>query len=332
MNDRTRALALMSGGLDSILAARLLMDQDIEVTGLTFVSPFFGPEKGKSAARTLGIPLRIVDISDRFMLMLKTPRYGFGNNMNPCIDCHTLMVRISGEIMVDEGFDVIATGEVLGERPMSQNRQSLDNVARNSGFADYLLRPLSARLLAETRPEREGKIDRSRLLAISGRSRKPQISLAKHYGIIEYPQPAGGCLLTDPHYAGRLSELLQVTPTPDRAEIDVLAFGRHFRTASGLKIVVSRNADEGDRVVDARRPGDMVVSLEPLMGPIALIQGTPNEEDIRLAAGLCRYYSRYRHQAIAARGDAGETYTSIDAPFLVDDDFRQLLIDKRGRT
>lgn len=196
-----KAIALLSGGLDSILAVMLVRKQLIDVTGLAFTTPFFNAGKAKVAARQIGLPLIIEDITDEHLQMLKSPRYGYGKNMNPCIDCHTLMMKIAGRKMEEAGADFLITGEVLGQRPMSQTKQSLYVVAKNSGYADFILRPLSAQLLEPIKAEREGKIDRTRLLGISGRGRKEQIRMAQDFGIRDYPPPAGGCLLTDPIFS-----------------------------------------------------------------------------------------------------------------------------------
>ena len=194
-------VGLISGGLDSVLATRVLQDQDIRIIGVSFVTPFFGSEKAEKAAAMLDIDLKVIDITKIHLEVVKYPKYGYGKGMNPCIDCHALMFHEAGKVMEEEGADFLFSGEVLGERPMSQNRQSLMIVARRSGCEKLIIRPLSAKLLPETLPEREGKVNREKLLDIEGRSRKRQMELVDHYGITEYAQPAGGCLLTVPGYA-----------------------------------------------------------------------------------------------------------------------------------
>ncbi|MDP2736973.1 MAG: 7-cyano-7-deazaguanine synthase, partial [bacterium] len=196
----TKALVLLSGGLDSMLAARVLLDQGVEVTGLSFKSNFFGTIKAKKAAEQLGVELIEIDFSDEHLEMVKNPTHGYGKNMNPCIDCHALMLKRAKEIMVRDGFDFVATGEVLGQRPMSQHRDALDIVEKVSGLEGKLVRPLSAKLLNESEAEKQGKLIRNRLLDISGRSRQRQLELVKKYGIKEYASPGGGCLLTDPEF------------------------------------------------------------------------------------------------------------------------------------
>jgi tRNA U34 2-thiouridine synthase MnmA/TrmU len=191
--ETVRAVALFSGGLDSILAVQVVRLQGIDVQGVTFETPFFSARKARDAARQIDLPLRVVDFADEHLEMVKAPRYGYGKNMNPCIDCHALMLRKAGEIMEEMGAAFILTGEVLGQRPMSQGKQSLYVVAKNSGYLERVVRPLSALLLPETAPEREGKVDRERLLAIQGRGRKTQMQMAADMGITRYEAPAGGC-------------------------------------------------------------------------------------------------------------------------------------------
>jgi len=180
---KVNAIALFSGGLDSILAVKVIQEQDIDVLGITFVTPFFGAKKSIEAAKRIGLPLLTLNITEEHLVMLKAPKYGYGRNMNPCIDCHALMLKIAGEKMEELGADFLFTGEVLGQRPMSQGKQSLHVVAKNSGYNGYVLRPLSATLLPETIPETEGKVNRKRLLDIQGRGRKRQMEMAKNYGI-----------------------------------------------------------------------------------------------------------------------------------------------------
>jgi tRNA-specific 2-thiouridylase len=286
-----RALSLLSGGLDSLLAVKVLEEQGIRVTGVTFTSPFFGATNAEKGAAALRIELLVRDITDEIIALVKAPPHGFGRQMNPCIDCHALMVRKAGELMRGRGFDFVATGEVLGERPMSQNRQSLDTVARESGVGDLLLRPLSARLLSLTRPEREGLVDRERLLAIEGRSRRPQIELAGKYGITGYVQPAGGCLLTDPRFSARLSELLEMEPGAQAREMRLLTMGRHFRLPSGAKAIVGRDEGDNGRIAAAAGPGDLLIVSDVIPGPTLLLVRAKGEGDLELAARVCASFA-----------------------------------------
>ena len=204
-----KALALLSGGLDSILAVRVIMEQGIEVIGVCFVTPFFGPENARKAAGVLGVKLIEHDFTEEYFAMMKSPRYGFGGNMNPCIDCHGLMLKTAHSLLEKFDASFLITGEVLGERPMSQTRGGLNAVLKLSADRDLVLRPLSAKLLEPTKPEREGWADREKLHDFSGRGRKRQEELAQSFGIKDYPQPAGGCLLTEEKYSQRLKELIE---------------------------------------------------------------------------------------------------------------------------
>ena len=204
----TRALAMISGGLDSILAAKLIKDQGIDVIGICFRSYFFNEENALRMTKQIDIPLEVVDFSKEHFEMVKDPKNGWGKNMNPCIDCHAMMMRYSGELLKKFNADFIITGEILNQRPMSQNKRALEEVKKESGFSDKILRPLCAKVLEPTQMELDGIVDRERLLGISGRSRTEQMDLAKKWGIKDYPSPAGGCKLTEPNYAARLKDLV----------------------------------------------------------------------------------------------------------------------------
>jgi tRNA U34 2-thiouridine synthase MnmA/TrmU len=289
--DKTKALALLSGGLDSVLAVCTLMEQGIGVTGVTFASAFFGSERARRASEMLGIELIVEDISEEHLALVKDPPHGFGKCMNPCIDCHAMMVKKAFEMMRKLGLDLVATGEVLGERPMSQNRQSLDVVERESGAAGLLLRPLSARLLPPTRPELDGLVDRERLHAIEGRSRKPQMALAERYGIRHYEQPAGGCLLTDPRFSDRLRELIGVKPKADLFDVDLLKVGRHFRLPSGSKVIVGRDEEENKKMMSfAGSRGALLIS-DVVPGPVVFLDGDGGADDMREAAVICASFA-----------------------------------------
>jgi tRNA-specific 2-thiouridylase len=311
---KTKAIALFSGGLDSILAFKVIAEQGIEVLGVTFETPFFGAAKARMTAEKIGLPLVVLDITAEHLQMLRAPRYGFGRNMNPCIDCHTLMLRIAGRRMEEEGFDFVFTGEVLGERPMSQGKQSLYVVAKNAGYPDRILRPLSAQLLPETEPERSGKVDRNRLCDIRGRGRKRQMEMAVHYGITSYPPPAGGCFLTDPIFARRLRDLFSRHPEHRLRDIELLKVGRHFRLTDTTKVVVGRNAGDNGTIERLAEACDALIRVDQFPGPTVLVPGGGDEETRRLAAGLCARYSdapRNRKAAVHCLRDG------ITAPFTV---------------
>lgn len=287
--EKIKALGLLSGGLDSILAVKVVQEQGIEVTGLSFETPFFGPERARMAADKIGIPLIVLDITEIHLEMLKNPRYGYGKNMNPCIDCHALMLNCAGKKMQELGVDFLFTGEVLGQRPMSQNRNSLHIVAKNSGFEQFIVRPLSARLLPETLPEMEGKLDRSMLHDINGRGRKRQMEMAEKWGIDFYVNPAGGCLLTDPGFSHRLKDLFK-TGHYDIRDIKLLKSGRHFR-AGRDKIIAGRNKEDNATLRSLARQDDILITACDYPGTMVLVPYGGNEESVRLAASICARYS-----------------------------------------
>ena len=291
MTDKKRSLGLFSGGLDSMLAATVLREQGIAVAGVVFITPFFGAERARESAAHLGLPLIEQDITEVYYPLLINPPRGFGSQHNPCIDCHILMLREAATIMAAQGFNFLYTGEVLGQRPMSQHRGALNVVARESGCPELVLRPLSAKLLAPTRPELEGWVDRELLLDISGRGRKRQMELASRYGITNYPSPAGGCLLTDPGYAARLKELLTHTRKPSRRDLELLKWGRHFRLPGGVKVVVGRTHKENEAISLLLAPGDLVLRVQGYPGPLVLVPGASNLEGATEAAALTASYS-----------------------------------------
>ena len=286
-----KAIALFSGGLDSQLAAEVVRRQNIDVLCLTFETPFFSAEKAKVAARQINLPLVVENFTADHLVMLKSPRYGYGKNMNPCIDCHTLMLKFAGRKMEETGADFIITGEVLGQRPMSQGKQSLFVVAKNSGYPDYILRPLSALLLEPIKAELEGKIDRSRLLAIQGRGRKPQIQLAADFSIKNYAPPAGGCLLTDSMFTRRLRDLFSHEEDHQIRDIELLKYGRHFRINENCKIIVGRNSADNDALQALVNENDFVLFMSDFPGPQVVVPHCGDEEGLSIAASLCVRYS-----------------------------------------
>jgi len=285
-----RALSLLSGGLDSQLAVCVLREQGLEVAAVTFESPFFSADNARRAARQLDLPLQVIDFTDDIVALVRHPPHGFGAGLNPCIDCHARMLQRAGRLMQEQGFSFLSTGEVLNERPMSQTRASLATVARDSGFGEWILRPLSARRLPETRPEQLGWVDRSRLLALEGRSRRPQIELAARYGLRDYPTPAGGCLLTEPNFCRRLLDLRSHEGLDDARALRRLGLGRHFRLEPRVKLIVGRNREDNEALRAAAGPEDLVLSFQQTAGPTALLSARCSEETLRLAAAVCARY------------------------------------------
>lgn len=288
----TRALAMISGGLDSVLAAKLMKDQGIDVIGICFSSYFFGADNAVRMAKQIDIPLKVIDFSKEHFEIVKNPPHGYGKNMNPCIDCHAMMMNWCGKMMNEYKADFIITGEVLNQRPMSQNRSSLDLVKKESGFGNKILRPLCAKNLLPTEMEIQGIVEREKLLAISGRDRKVQMKLADEWGIMDYPSPAGGCKLTEPNYSKRLKDLLLHKNNPEERDIELLKFGRHFRLSDRAKIISSRTGDEGNKIEKCLNEKDIIFFAEDYSGSLIVITGDAQKEDIIFAAKVTGRYSK----------------------------------------
>lgn len=288
----SRALGLLSGGLDSSLAALTLKRQGIEVTGIVFATPFFGADRARQAAEQMDIPLIVKDIGEVHLEMVKNPRYGYGRNMNPCIDCHAMMFRLAGEILLEKGFDFLFSGEVLGQRPMSQNATALKAVAKHSGIPDRILRPLSARLLPVTPMEEQGLVDRELLLDIQGRSRRRQETLAREWGLSEYPSSGGGCLLTEKSFSNRLRDLLEHDPEATTVDAELLKVGRQFRLSLGAKLVLGRKQADNEAIKQLTRPSDITLRAKNFSGPLGVVTGQAGPEQLALAAGILAGYGK----------------------------------------
>ena len=283
-----------------MMAADLIRAQGIDVLALFFETPFFRSGKARKSARAIDLPFKVVDITSRHLEVVKQPKHGYGGNMNPCIDCHALMFRIAGEILEEEGADFVFTGEVLGQRPMSQNRRSLNLVAAESGLNGLLLRPLSAKLLAPTIPEERGWVQREQLLDFQGRSRKPQMEMAQRKGITKYPTPAGGCLLTEKGFSRRLKDLLTSKIDVETGELELLKLGRHFRITPHTKIVVGRNKRENETIQALAGKNDTVLRSVSVPGPTVLVSGELSGKILDTATAITVAYSD------AGELDAGE--------------------------
>ncbi len=291
-----RAVALISGGLDSRLAARLIKGQGCDVIALKFKTPFSHKNRGGSGdnqadiEKDLGCELRSLSLSDDFLDIVRSPKHGYGSNLNPCIDCKILMLRKAGGLMRQKGARFIITGEVLGQRPMSQHKQALERIEKEAGLQGLVLRPLSAKLLPETIPEKEGWVDRNKLMGFSGRSRRPQMELATGLGIENYPTPAGGCLLTDPDFAKKLKDLINYGEL-NLDNIELLKAGRYFRLGAQAKLIVGRNERENNRLSDLAKEGDyLFFPDEKTAGPTSLGRGRFDDGLIELCCGItCSY-------------------------------------------
>jgi tRNA-uridine 2-sulfurtransferase len=286
-----KALCVFSGGLDSMLAAELIRAQGINVLALFFETPFFSSKKARKSAQSMGLPFKVIDITKRHLDVVKRPSHGYGGNMNPCIDCHALMFKIAGEMLEDESAYFVFTGEVLGQRPMSQNKKSLGLIASESGLEGLLLRPLSAKRLPVTLPEEKGWVKRERLMSFQGRSRKPQMELAQALNITGYPSPAGGCLLTEEVFSRRLKDLLSSESDPDLRAIELLKVGRHFRISPHAKLVVGRNQSENKEIHTLTGKKDLVLTSASVPGPTVLFSGDFSDSALKLAAAITVAYS-----------------------------------------
>ncbi len=289
--DRVSSLILFSGGLDSQLAVCVLREQGIKVHGIVFDSPFFDPGPAKHASVKLDLPLEVCDFTADIVSLLEKPAHGFGSCMNPCVDCHALMLRRAGERMEEQGFNFLSTGEVLNERPKSQNRDALKIVASESGYDDFILRPLSAQRLDVTQPERAGLVDRGRLLALEGRARKPQFAIAEKYGLEGYPSPAGGCRLTEPNFCRRLDDLKRHEGLHGRKNLEMLRYGRHFRLADNVKAIVGRNETDNAVIEGNAELYELILKVEEAPGPTAVLPVNSDEEHVLKASAICARYS-----------------------------------------
>lgn len=294
----TRALAMVSGGLDSILAAKLIKDQGIEVIGICFKSYFFGPENAIRMTKKIGIKLEVIDFSVAHFNMVKNPKHGYGKNVNPCIDCHAMMMNYSGHLLEKLNADFIITGEVLNQRPMSQNRSALDIVKNESGYKDKILRPLCAKNLNTTKMELDGLVDREKLLDIKGRNRKIQMELAEKWCIVDYPSPAGGCKLTEPNYGIRLKELMKYKKEIIPIDLEMLKIGRHFRVSLNAKIISTRDEEEEKVIKNYLNEKDMVFLTKNYNGSLVAIIGDATESDIQFAASVTARYSKGMNEKI----------------------------------
>jgi len=294
-----RALALLSGGLDSTLAIKIILDQGIEVEALNFKSVFCtctpktrSCSAAATAAQQLGVKLYALSSTSEFLEIVKKPKHGYGRNMNPCLDCRILMFRKAHERMKETGGSFLITGEVLGQRPMSQRLNAMRLIDEEAGVTGLVVRPLSAGVLEPSIPELKGWVDRNKLLSIEGRSRKPQIELAESFSINDYPCPAGGCRLTDPGFAARMKDLIEHEPELLLSDVKLLTVGRHFRISPTAKAVVGRNEEENEKLSTLRQDKDRRMEVVGLPGPTTIVRGQVSNEDLLLAAAITARYSK----------------------------------------
>ena len=298
------AVALFSGGLDSALAVLLMLQQDIEITALTFMT-HFGCDLGDRsacgsnpypAAEKFGFNVKLMHLGQKFIDIVENPRFGHGKNMNPCTDCRILMINEAKTFMDAVGADFMITGEVLGQRPMSQVRNKINLIDKQTGLRGKLLRPLSAKLMPPTEAELSGMVDRERLEGISGRSRKRQMELAEEFGLDDYPSPASGCLLTDAGYSNRLRDLLAHTDRLQFDDLNLLKLGRHFRLDAATKVVVGRNEEENNKLMALKQAQHVCLEAMDIGSPVTLLIGDTSPQNVETAAMITARYSSAKHE------------------------------------
>tara|TARA_B100000315_G_scaffold150954_1_gene139744 strand:+ start:12232 stop:13239 length:1008 start_codon:yes stop_codon:yes gene_type:complete len=295
-----KAIGLLSGGLDSTLAVKIMLDMGIEVIALNFLSPFCTcTSKGAGcksealkASKQFGIKSKTLFLGEKYLEMVKSPKYGYGSNMNPCIDCRIMMFKDAKKLMIDENASFIFTGEVLGQRPMSQRRDTMNIMERDSGLKGLIVRPLSAKFLKPTLPEIHDIINRNRLLKIRGRSRKQQITLAEEKGIYNYPCASGGCLLTDYHFVKRLKDLYRFQNPVSLNDARLLRVGRHLRINDRCKIIVGRNKEENEKLEKLVQPGDHIFRSTGHKGPLVVAKGEIENGAMEMISAITAHYSK----------------------------------------
>ncbi|MBU4343525.1 MAG: 7-cyano-7-deazaguanine synthase [Candidatus Omnitrophica bacterium] len=292
-----KAVALFSGGLDSMLAIKLMLEQGIKVHALNFLTVFCTcTSKGcmhqaTKAAKDLGVPLKVMNITMEYMDIIKNPKHGRGRAMNPCIDCRIFTFKKAKSFMEDIGASFIITGEVLGQRPMSQRRNAIELIERRSGLEGLVVRPLSAKLFEPSLPEKQGIVDREKLVGIQGRQRETQIKLAEELGINEYPCPAGGCLLTDVGFSRKVKDLFEYIPDYNISDMHLLKIGRQFRISDKLKLFVGRDKSENERLLSFTQANDYIFDVVDIPSPIALARGRVGREEIKTISSILLRYS-----------------------------------------
>ena len=296
--EKKKVVALLSGGLDSQLAVRMMQEQGFDVSAVAIKTPFCDFDCGRGCgfeirerADDLNVNLKTVYLGDEYIEMLKHPKYGVGAGFNPCIDCRAMMFEAAKKHMDEIGADFIISGEVLGQRPMSQHAPALRTIEKESGLVGKIVRPLSAGLLPETDPEKNGLIKRENLGMIKGRTRKNQLEMAKKYGIENPPNAGGGCLLTDPAFGIKAKDLFDHTKNPTINDIDLLKIGRHFRLDEQTKFIVGRNKDENEMIKAIALPDDILIEARDHVGPTSILRGKKLLHHIKLAASITLRYS-----------------------------------------
>ncbi|HKK19933.1 MAG TPA: hypothetical protein VJ983_00560 [candidate division Zixibacteria bacterium] len=331
---RGHAVALFSGGLDSALAILLMLRQNIEVTALTFMT-HFGCDLGDRsscgsnpypAAEKFGFNVKLMHLGQKFVDIVENPRFGRGKNMNVCTDCRILMLNEAKEFMEMINADFIITGEVMGQRPMSQVRNKLNLIEKETNLRGKLVRPMSAKLLPPTEPELNGMLDRDKLEGIQGRSRKRQLELAAEFGLDDYPSPASGCLLTDAGYSNRLRDLLAHTGSLTFDDLNLLRVGRHFRIDSRTKVIVGRDENENKQLLSLRKPEHVHLEALGVGSPVTLVIGDTSDANLQKAAMITARYTSAKHLPEVSITVMDGSDTAVTVPPARDEDLQQVVI------
>lgn len=316
-----KVVALLSGGLDSQLAVKMMQKQGFEVFAVAIKTPFCDFDCGRGCgfeirerADDLGVDLKTVYLGDEYIEMLKHPKHGIGAGMNPCIDCRSMMFEAAKKRMKEVGAEFVISGEVLGQRPMSQHRRALGLIEKEADLEGKILRPLSARLLPPTTPEKDGLIKREDLGMIRGRTRRGQLDMAKDFGIVDPPNAGGGCLLTDPAFGMRAKDLFGHTETPTINDIDLLKVGRHFRLDPHTKLIVGRDEDENRTIDSLALKEDVLLEVADFVGPVSLLRGETSLEHTGFAASVTvRYSDAPRDESVKVNTRRGDSSSQVHA-------------------
>ena len=316
---KVKTLALLSGGLDSTLATKLLLDQGLDVEAVNFASPFCLCRKSGcgalEVAKNLDVPLKTINVGEEYLKIVRKPRFGYGKNMNPCIDCRIFMLKKAKKYADETGASFIFTGEVVGQRPMSQHKTTLGVIEKGAGLEGKILRPLSAKLLPPTEAEKKGLVDREKLLSIEGRSRKNQIRLAKEFDVTGYSCPGGGCLLTYREFASKLRDLFKHKQRVSLKDVQLLRVGRHFRVGKN-KIIIGRNKAENDLLFRMKNANDCCFEAQDTGSPITLLQGPKTRTAVKKAAELTAYYSDKKEGIVSVKFGKRKLDESLKTPIL----------------
>lgn len=319
-----KAISLLSGGLDSVLATKMIIEQGIEVVGLHFSSPFTSRRERASgfqalrAARELGIRTILMEKGEEYIEVVRHPRYGYGKNMNPCIDCRVFMLKMAAKMMAEEAASFVITGEVLGQRPMSQRRDTINLIEKQSGLAGLIVRPLSAAHFPPSIPEREGIVKREALLDIAGRSRAVQYNLVAEYKLKEFGSPGGGCLLTDQFFSKRLKDLFLKDPDFTMKDVELLRIGRHFRLDDTSKLILGRDKGENEMLYELWSVPYILLSPSGFKGPLGIFKGRLTDENLRIAANLIAHYAKANSSAIYLEINNGSLERHVAEIYYID--------------